>query len=545
MPVSSIEFSQEIYSVWENDSTGRVAITLTRSGDLGDLSNSASLDLSVTGYSINNVGPLGTLPVYFAPGEDTNTVYLNLNDDNLTEGTETVSLSLVNYDSNQIELGTQSTATLEVRDDETSYIEFSDVNYVAWENDFNPNSPYPNEVEITLSRTGDNDDSVSTDVEVFDSMGYSMGLFTADFGFNEATTSIYLPVLYDDSFANGSENFSLSLVQDPMMPPNPEVAFGDNQTATLEVRDDETSYIEFSQAVYQGSDDSPNQVEITLTRSGDINSIADVEVLFKDGTATEAIDFGGSYDMRQWVNFNPGETTKTLTVDIYSDIEIEGIETVNFELIIDPYKDHIAAGSQTTATLEISDTPVVNNPISGSTFAGFETSDFTDWMVEGQTSIETSAIGVTPTEGTYQALISNGSGSVSDSQLEQFAGLNPGELDSLLGINVTEGSAIKRDITVAGGETVSFDWNFLTNEGQSSYYNDSAFVAISDGFSDKLADTYHQLNPSNTSLGQETGSQTFNHQFVNGGTYTLTVGVLDARDTIVDSTLLVDNFSIV
>ncbi|HAC63540.1 MAG TPA: hypothetical protein DCF68_08360 [Cyanothece sp. UBA12306] len=313
----------------------------------------------------------------------------------------------------------------------------------------------------------------------------------------------------------------------------------------MEVRDDKTSYIEFSQPVYQGSDETFNQVEINLTRSGDIDSIADVEVLFKDGTATEAIDFGGSYGIKEWVNFNPGDITKTLTVDIFSDMEVEGIETVNFDLIIDPNKTHLAAGSQTTTTLEISDTPVVNNPGPGSTFAGFETGDFTDWMMMGQTSIETSAIGVTPTEGIYQAVISNGNGSVSDSQLEMFVGFNPGELDSLLNVNVTEGSAIQRDITVAAGDTVSFDWNFLTNEGQNSYYNDSAFVAISDGFSDKLADTYHQLNPSNTTLGQGTGYGTFSHQFINGGTYTLSVGILDAMDTVVDSTLLVDNFSMV
>ncbi|HAC66372.1 MAG TPA: hypothetical protein DCF68_23265, partial [Cyanothece sp. UBA12306] len=229
MPFSYIEFSEAVYSAWENDGTNRVAITLTRTGDL---SNSVYMDLEILGNNINNVGPLGMLPVYFATGEDTTTVYLDLFDDNFVEGTETVSLSLVNYDPNQVALGTQgtatlnvfddevsyiefsetvftaweneqtgqaeitltrsgnlnsdslgnnNTATLEVRDDETSYIEFSDVNYLAWENDFNFNSPFPDQAEITLTRTGDTYNSVSTQVEVLDPMGYSMGLFNVDF----------------------------------------------------------------------------------------------------------------------------------------------------------------------------------------------------------------------------------------------------------------------------------------------------------------------------------------------------------------------------
>ncbi|MEW6498431.1 MAG: SdrD B-like domain-containing protein, partial [Cyanobacteriota bacterium] len=46
------------------------------------------------------------------------------------------------------------------------------------------------------------------------------------------------------------------------------------------------------------------------------------------------------------------------------------------------------------------------------TNGNFETGNFTSWTTLGNTSIQTSTYGTTPTQGTYQALITNGSGSV-------------------------------------------------------------------------------------------------------------------------------------
>ena len=62
---------------------------------------------------------------------------------------------------------------------------------------------------------------------------------------------------------------------------------------------------------------------------------------------------------------------------------------------------------------------------------GFETGTLTGWNTLGNTSIQTAAYGTAPTQGTYQALITNGSGSVSDANLETFLGLSTGALDGL------------------------------------------------------------------------------------------------------------------
>jgi hypothetical protein len=66
----------------------------------------------------------------------------------------------------------------------------------------------------------------------------------------------------------------------------------------------------------------------------------------------------------------------------------------------------------------------------------------------------------TPTDGTSEALLTT-PGTANVSSLETFLGLTPG---SLVSRNVTGGSAISQTFTLATAGTLSFDWNFLTNE---------------------------------------------------------------------------------
>ncbi len=179
--------------------------------------------------------------------------------------------------------------------------------------------------------------------------------------------------------------------------------------------------------------------------------------------------------------------------------------------------------------------------------SGFEMGDFTSWQILGNTSIESNSFGSGPTEGTYQALVTNGSGSVSDTEIENFLELTPGSLDGLGNGDATSGAAIARLLTVSAGDQVSFDWNFLTDEFTPDWtYNDFAFVSIvpivSDSF-DTLADTYSTFVSSPTDFNEETGFETFYYTFPTDGMFTLGVGVVDVEDEVVDSGLLVDNFS--
>lgn len=174
---------------------------------------------------------------------------------------------------------------------------------------------------------------------------------------------------------------------------------------------------------------------------------------------------------------------------------------------------------------------------------GFETGDFTDWKTFGNASIQTENSGVKPTEGNFQALITNGEGSVSDTELENLLGLAPGSLDGLGKGDATEGSALQYiPVTVKAGEVLSFDWNFLTSEGTPSSFNDFGFVSISSVSG--LGDTNSKFVFSDDLVPPQTGYGKFSYEFTTAGTYLLSVGIADVGDTIFDSGLLIDNLKI-
>jgi plastocyanin len=110
---------------------------------------------------------------------------------------------------------------------------------------------------------------------------------------------------------------------------------------------------------------------------------------------------------------------------------------------------------------------------------------------------------------------------------------------------VFEGSAIKTNLTVEAGETLKFDWNFLTDDLQASN-NDFAFFTLS-GENTKLADTFSAFSNSfnnPTSFLHQTGFQTVSYTFKTAGTYTFGVGIVDVGDGSIDSGLMIDNVSL-
>jgi len=177
----------------------------------------------------------------------------------------------------------------------------------------------------------------------------------------------------------------------------------------------------------------------------------------------------------------------------------------------------------------------------------FETGDYEGWNTIGDTSIETDHLGIFPTEGHYQALITTGDsdagGSVVDGDLEEFLDLDPGSLDHLVHGHAFEGSVIKQTFTVEAGDVVSFDWNFLTNESTpDATYNDTAFFSVN-GFTFELADTnaHFQDAAHVDGFGEQTGEQTLTFSIAKAGTYTIGFGVVDVGDDLVDSGLVIDN----
>ena len=197
---------------------------------------------------------------------------------------------------------------------------------------------------------------------------------------------------------------------------------------------------------------------------------------------------------------------------------------------------------------------------------GFE-SGLTGWATVGDVATRTAAFGSGPTLGAAQAVITNAFFTLSDfdpapMNLSGTDALTVAALTSFLGVagnaldvpltfgDAYEGSAIQQTFAVQVGDTLSFDWNFVTNELLSPSLlglppaPDHAFVVIDGVVSTLTTATTATLVPSASPFVNEVGYQAFSHVFATAGLVTLAFGVVDSSDFRLSSALLVDNVQI-
>ncbi|BAY45047.1 hypothetical protein SAMD00079811_26490 [Scytonema sp. HK-05] len=206
---------------------------------------------------------------------------------------------------------------------------------------------------------------------------------------------------------------------------------------------------------------------------------------------------------------------------------------------------------------------------------GFENA-LENWQTLGESRFETSAFGSPTVEGNFQAFLStafnevvgvDGNGKeirggnaapatyitgIAENSLEGFLGVSQFFGDDFLA-EAIEGSAIKQTFTANAGQTLSFSWNFLTNESVGNDanpdFNDFAFATLSDNSQNlffRLADTTTTFlaNGSNTNFFEETGLKTFSYTLPTDGEYTLGIGVVDVGEPTVISGLLIDGVGV-
>lgn len=97
-------------------------------------------------------------------------------------------------------------------------------------------------------------------------------------------------------------------------------------------------------------------------------------------------------------------------------------------------------------------------------------------------------------------------------------------------------------ISVNAGDTLSFDWEFFTNETGESAQPDYAFVVL-DGVLNVLAQAGDAATASSL-YAFTTGHQTYTYTFVNSGSQRLAFGVTDVNDYSVTTALWLDNVSV-
>ena len=200
-------------------------------------------------------------------------------------------------------------------------------------------------------------------------------------------------------------------------------------------------------------------------------------------------------------------------------------------------------------------TAINDGPVFTTAQFGFEDAALSGWQRAGVVSQVEGG-----TEGAFAAQVDSlGSGSTGETaaELETFLGIPAGTLaavnplpgDGSALTNPTDGSAIWRDVQLEAGQTLRFDWRFLTEEYPP--FNDFGFVTIvrvdpaGSATVSELAEVLAIADSSQATI-DDTGWQTFDgFTAPTSGTYRIGFGVVDAGDEVVFSRLLIDNIAVV
>ncbi|MGH3372676.1 MAG: Calx-beta domain-containing protein, partial [Nocardioidaceae bacterium] len=332
----TVEFSAATYSVLEN--AGTAIITVTRSGGnaSGVTVNYATADGTAGGADY--VGTAGT--VTFAAGETSKTFSVQLSDDNIAEGVETVNLSLNTPGGGAI-LGPRSTALLRIVDDELTF-RFTASNFTVAEGG--------GSAVVTVERTGTSAGNVTVDYATGNGTATAGSDYTATSGtlifspgVNSRTFSV--PIL-QDTLAEGLETINLTLSN----PSGGAQLVASQSTAIVSITDDDLGgAIGFAATTFTGAEGTANAV-ITVTRTGGAASGVTVNYQTTDGTGTAGLDYTATSGT---LTFAANQTSQTFTVPILDDALGEGTESVNL-ILSAPGGGAVLAGVM-SAVLEIVD----------------------------------------------------------------------------------------------------------------------------------------------------------------------------------------------
>ena len=306
--------------------------TVTRSGDD---SAAASVDWAVTGTGGNPVdlddfgGALPSGTASFAAGETEQTITVNVSGDTVIEPNEEFTVTLSNP-SPALQLGTAITAVGTVVNDDDSTLAIAATDAQKAEGD-GGNTTFT----FTVTRSGD--------LSLTTTVNYSITGGTADFTdfggatpsgmltFNpgETTQTISLDVS-GDTDAEPDETFDVTL-DTPSAPTT--ITTG---TATGEILDDDTVHLAVTangDATATEGDAGTKAFNFTLNRSVKTSGALDVDFIVVGSGANPAddVDFGGTLPSGT-ISFADGETTKTISVDISGDGDIEPDETFEVQL---------------------------------------------------------------------------------------------------------------------------------------------------------------------------------------------------------------------
>ncbi len=266
----------------------------------------------------------GTLS--FAPGETTKSINVWVTGDAAVEADETFRVDLSNATDATIADG-QGTGT--IRNDDAS-LSINDVT-------LGEGSAGTTAFTFTVTRSGATHTTVSVGYSTAggtaDASDYDSASGTLTFAPGETTKTITVTV-YGDTTHEADETFSVNLsnATDATIADGQGIGTITNDDAGLSI-DDVT--------LYEGSAGTTS-FTFTVTRSGATNTTVGVAYATQDGTA-DASDYDATTGT---LSFGAGETTKTITVTVNGDTDVENDESFSVKLA-DPSKATITDATGT------------------------------------------------------------------------------------------------------------------------------------------------------------------------------------------------------
>ena len=148
---------------------------------------------------------------------------------------------------------------------------------------------------------------------------------------------------------------------------------GTQNTTTIEILDSETPEetgetptVEFGQVSYQVNEQQGYVLVAEIIRTGDLSLDSMVEVNVVGGTATEG-SYEDYYYLNNYVEFYQEQSQEYVSIQLNNDSIIEGIETIELEIVSGEEGDNnnYVVGTQNTTTIEILDDDTVPDDQTG------------------------------------------------------------------------------------------------------------------------------------------------------------------------------------
>lgn len=359
----TIQFTQANYEV--DEGVGEAVIDVVRTGHTNRAStvDYELIDGSAI-YGLDYLPPQTTGTLSFAVGETLQQIRIPIISDSVVEPRETISLVLTNP-TGGVPLGGQRLATLAINDDDISFQFVTN----AFQVDENGVFAF-----IYIERLGLLTPSASV---VFHAMpggaqdqDFQITDLPLTFDPGEKTKPVFLPIFDDESF-EGNEQVNLLLTE-----PSSNAAVGPASSATLTIVDDECA-IEFASVNFSTNEYAASAAVVVRRAGGTVNAVS-VNYQTIDGSANSidpvnfdyysqsgTINFAGdqyvlSSSGTGELIFQPGESNKTILIQLADDVLGEGNET--FQVVLsdlvgsfDSLPGATVYGAVTNATVTIVD----------------------------------------------------------------------------------------------------------------------------------------------------------------------------------------------